>query len=212
MSTARSNDLVVLAADKNIELGIRGLLSRAPSLGIRPVVVNVFVHPERDPGCLLRSQDFLRPLHREYDHALVVFDREGCGREGQCRTQIESTVEELLAKSGWRSRAAAVVIDPELENWVWNDSPQVDTALGWAGRVPDLRAWLRQQGLLPDGLAKPPRPKEAVVEALRRARKPRSAALYRTLGEIATLEHCTDPAFQKLRTTLQRWFETGSAG
>jgi hypothetical protein len=31
-----------------------------------------------------------------------------------------------LFTSGWENRAAAVVLDPELEIWVWSDSPEVE--------------------------------------------------------------------------------------
>ena len=44
-------DLVVLVADKNMEFALRGLFSRTPSFGIHPVTADVFVHPEKDPGC-----------------------------------------------------------------------------------------------------------------------------------------------------------------
>jgi hypothetical protein len=48
----RRKDLVVLAADKNTEFTVRGLLdSRTAALGIRRVVFDVYPHPERDPGC-----------------------------------------------------------------------------------------------------------------------------------------------------------------
>jgi hypothetical protein len=44
-------DLVCLAADRNIEAALRGLLERHPSLGIRPVSVDFHTHAGRDPGC-----------------------------------------------------------------------------------------------------------------------------------------------------------------
>jgi hypothetical protein len=44
-------DLVLLVADKNIEHGLRGLLSRPQALGIRSVTSKTYVHPQRDPGC-----------------------------------------------------------------------------------------------------------------------------------------------------------------
>jgi len=75
------SDLVVLTADKNMKFAIQGLLNRPESLGIRPVTAEVFIHPERDPGCLLRADAFLRPFVNRFVHAIVMFDREGCGRE-----------------------------------------------------------------------------------------------------------------------------------
>ena len=48
-------DLVILAADKDMEHAPSGLLARPRALGIRPIAFDVFVHPEHDPGCALRG-------------------------------------------------------------------------------------------------------------------------------------------------------------
>lgn len=75
---------------------------------------------------------------------------------------MESDVEGRLSAAGWDNRAAAVVISPELESWVWSDSPQVDLALAWTGQDMPLRDWLRKQGLLEAGAIKPTEPKRAL--------------------------------------------------
>ena len=74
-------ELVLLVADKNIEYGMRGLLGRPQAIGIRPIDSKIYVHPHRDPGCARRAHEFLRQFADDYDHALVVFDRQGCGWE-----------------------------------------------------------------------------------------------------------------------------------
>lgn len=166
------NDLVILVADQNIKVVTDGLLSRHHSLRIRPVRFGTFVHPEHDPGCLRRAHGFLRSFASEYDYALVVFDREGCGKEGASAQELEAEVETALARSGWEDRAATIVLDPELEAWVWSDSPHVDRILGWAGRTPNLRTWLVGERFLQEGEFKPARPKEAMERALREVRRP----------------------------------------
>lgn len=202
-------DLAVLIADKNIEGTLRGLLSRPQSLGLREIYCDLYVHPERDPGCLLRGHDFLRTFTYTHAHALVVFDREGCGREEEERTTLEHQVEDRLSSSGWGDRAAAVVIDPELEIWVWNDSPHVEGALGWKSTEMPLKDWLRQQGWLHEGESKPTQPKTAVEEALRLAGRPKSSAIYRELARQVSTKRCVDAAFLKLRQTLTAWFPVG---
>ena len=59
-------DLILLVADKNMEASLKGLLTRFRSLKLRQVTFDLYVHPERDPGCLLRAHDFLaeEPLIR----------------------------------------------------------------------------------------------------------------------------------------------------
>jgi hypothetical protein len=198
-------DLAVLIADKNIEGALRGLLSRPQSLGLRQISCDLFVHPERDPGCLLKGHHLLKPFTHRYEHALVVFDREGCGREEEERTNLELQVEDRLSSSGWDDRATAVVIDPELEIWVWADSPHVESALGWSGDV-TLREWLVQQGWLREGESKPAQPKMAVDKTLRQVHTPRSSSIYQELARRVSTVRCVDPAFLKLRQTLASWF------
>lgn len=203
---ASIRDLVVLAADKNIESAVKGLLSRAESLGAREILTDIYVHPQRDPGCLRRSPEFLRAFANQYLHALVVFDREGCGVLGRSRAELENQLEGQLSQAGWGDRAAVTVLDPELEIWVWSDSPEVARVLGWQNTNPDLWSWLITEGFVQSPGSKPSRPKEAVEAAIRRSRKRRSSSLYFELAHRVSVRRCTDPAFAKFRTTLKTWF------
>lgn len=198
-------DLVALVADKNIESALCGLLARPEALGIRPVTYAVFVHPEHDPACLRKAAPFLRASASSYRHALVILDREGCGREHCSREELESEIERSVAPTGWSDRVAAVAIDPELENWVWSDSPEVDRALGWGDQLEDVRHWLRGRHFA-IARGKPDRPKEALQAVLRQVRKPRSSALFAQLAERVSFDRCEDPAFAKLRAVLATWF------
>jgi hypothetical protein len=135
-----------------------------------------------------------------------MFDREGCGNERLSGVDLEAEVEGRLQVNGWGYRAKAVVIDPELESWVWSDSPEVEKTLGWTGRTPVLRSWLNENGFLEAGVAKPARPKEALEAILRVVRKPRSSAIYQELARSVSLKRCVDAAFARLRATLQGWF------
>lgn len=199
-------DLVVLVADKNMEFAVKGLLSRPRALGVCPITSDLFVHPYRDPGCLLVGHNFLRPLVNRYSYALVMFDREGCGRERLSREELEQQVEDRLSQSGWGDRAASIVLDPELEVWVWSDSPHVESVLGWSGRQPDLRTWLAEKGFAEVNALKPNRPKEATQAALRLVRKHRSSALYFQLATKVSFKRCIDPAFFKFKAILRNWF------
>jgi len=199
-------DLVVLVADGQMKSAVEGLLTRGRSLKCRDVSSDIYVHPAKDPGCLLRAHDFLRPFCRQYHRAVVMLDREGSGREGLPREELEAEIEQRLSTSGWGERAAAIVLDPELEIWVWSDSPEVDAALGWSGRTPSLAAWLVSQGYRVPGQHKPQEPKKAMEEALRIARKQRSSAIYLRLAQRVSIQRCADPAFTKFKTVLQRWF------
>jgi hypothetical protein len=199
-------DLLVLTADKDTAFALEGLLRRPDSLGIRSINKQIFTHPRRDPAVLRQSQDFLRPFLNRASFALVLLDREGCGDEGAARTVLESQVENLLELNGWQGRCAVVVIDPELEAWVWSDSRHVDAVLGWPWQGRDLRTWLLEKQFLQSGQLKPARPKEAVEAALREARRRRSSSIYRDLAGKVGFARCVDPAFLKLVQVLQSWF------
>jgi hypothetical protein len=201
------HDLIVLAADKDAVMALRGILiHRLKSLGIPSLDVQFLVHPERDPGCLQDADAYLRNYIASHSFALVVFDREGCGREQSSRVELEDQVELQLTHNGWKDRCAAIAIDPELEAWVWSDSPHVDDQLGWSGKHPKLRAWLEDRKFLGEGDLKPPRPKEAVEAALRAVKRERSSSIYEDLARNVGLDRCTDPAFAKLRGKLVEWF------
>jgi hypothetical protein len=206
----RRKDLILLVADKNMEASLKGLLSRFQALGLRRVIFDLYVHPDRDPGCLLRGHDFLRPFASLYERALVLLDRSGCGREAAERSVLESQLEERLDQAGWGDRAAAVVISPELENWVWSDSPHVERALGWSRGPSPLRSWLQEKGFLEAGAAKPAQPKEAVELALKTVRTPRSSSIYLELARSVSTDRCIDPAFLKLKRCLREWFPGAS--
>ena len=126
-------------------------------------------------------------------------------KEAKRREELEALIESQLSNH-WGDRAAAIVIDPELENWVWTDSPHVAQAIGWRGDIAALRTWLQNQGLLEESRAKPTDPKAALETALARMRKPKSSSLFAEIASKVSLRACTDPAFQKLKTTLQHWF------
>ncbi len=142
-------------------------------------------------------------IQREASFALVLLDHDGCGST-EAREVIETAVEKRLALSGWANRCKVVVIQPELENWVWSKSPHVAKALGW--KPDEMQLWLTNSGHWPEVSAKPPHPKEVVEAALRLKGIPRSSSIYHEIATKVSFDQCTDPAFVKLRTTLATWF------
>jgi hypothetical protein len=198
-------DLIVLAADRNAKFALTGLLSKHQRLETRQIAVEVDVHPMQDSGTYRRCHDFLRSQRAFAKYALVLFDRDGCGRN-QPREALEREVEMRLAQNGWEGCSAAIVIDPELDVWVWSDSPHVDAILGWPQRGVHLRAWLAERGFLQPGHGKPERPKKALEDALLNSNKKRSSSLYFELATRVSFDRCADPAFLKLKSTLQSWF------
>ena len=157
-----------------------------------------------DPGVYTKGHELLRPYQSSHQHAIVVLDCEWDGSPG--KAAIEAHITEQLLASGWATDAVKVIpIDPELENWLWQDKPQVAQALRYKGQPP-LRQLLADKGWWPLDAAKPPRPKEAAQWVLRQTRQPRSSAIYQQLAAQVSTMGCTDAAFGELHATLQAWF------
>jgi len=198
-------DLIVLVADLDAENAIIALLDRSPSLGAHDIAYDLIRHTEHDPGCCKSCVEMLRRHQTTHARALVLFDRHGSGRDCDLRQDIELSIEDALRGSGWNDRAAVVVLDPELEIWVWSDSPHVCSSLGWENRR-DLDAFLLQEGWIGNRGEKPSRPKEAMRAVLRQSRTAVSARIFSQLAKNVSLNRCTDRAFSKLKTTLRDWF------
>jgi hypothetical protein len=140
MPAAGLEDLIVLAADLSMQAALKEILKRHHSLRIRKLSYTVIQEPNHDSGVLRSGHKLLQAQSRLYRHALALCDRHGCGREALSREQLETLIETELANH-WGDRAAAVVIDPELESWVWADSRHVALTIGWHGGMPAVRQW-----------------------------------------------------------------------
>ncbi len=202
-------DLIALVADRDMEQALQGLLTEPNRLGTRPVKHEIRIHPGRDPGCRVQAVEFLRPFLSSSRHALVAFDLDGCGSTAN-RLETQSLVQDGLTRNGWTGRCKVVVIDPELESWVWAPSRNVSEALGWGSNFEELRTWLCDRGLWPADEPKPPDPKRAMRTAIRNARptrRPRlSATLFDRIARGSHPRNCSDPALNEMRETLRSWF------
>lgn len=202
-------DLIVLAADKDMEHALTGLLTRPVALGIRSINTDILVHPRHDAACAQRGVPFLAGFSNQYEYGLLMFDHKGSGKENILALDLQTEINEEFARSTWGTRAKAIVLSPELESWIWSDSPHVDDVAGWKNRKPTLRRWLADQGWLQKNEVKPRQPKEAFRAALREAQTPRSASLYEQIAKKVSLDKCNDTAFQEFKSILQSWFSEG---
>lgn len=208
------SDLFVLVADKQMQYAVTGLLNRPQDIGCRPFSFRVEVHPGRDAGCFNDAHEYLRSFAHMYGYALVVFDNEfdrAKKLQGLDRAQLQERVNRHLSQNGWPDRAAAIVIRPELEVWVWADCHEIAPLIGWGDRGRELRSWLESKRLWPEYESKPPDPKEALDAALREKGKKRSARRFEDLATHVSFQGCEDEAFQDFRETLRQWFPDESA-
>jgi len=205
-------DLLCVVADKNMEAAVSGVLDRPQALGIRAIRSEVFVHPRRDPGCFHESAELVAGRRAEAQKALVVLDAAWSGAPADSGEELERLLEAEFQTRDLDEWARAVVIEPELEVWVFSDSPHVPQVLEWDGDTASLRQHIEEQGQWAPGVSKPHDPKAALEAVLRRARKPRSSALFRKLAAKVSLRQCEDRAFERFRSCLQEWFPEARRG
>jgi len=197
------NDLIVLAADNNMKFTLRGALERPQALGIRPISFDIIVHPNSDGGVRTDGPNLLVLRRNQFSHGLLVMDFEGSGARNtalELETELDGRLGEL-----WSNAAKAVVIEPEVDIWMWGSDNMLHQTIG-RPRDTGIRDWLRGQGFTFSEANKPERPKEAMERLLQELRRPRSSALYGKIAKAISLKSCTDPAFGRLCTTLQQWF------
>ena len=208
-----------LVADKNMEAMIKGFFSRTAfhrTLGCGPFVFEphqdlLVAHGLNDPGLFTRANELLQPFVRTHAHAVVMLDSDWEGSPGA--DAIKKRIDAHLISAGWTGdTSCSVVIHPELESWVWQDSPHVHSVLGCKESYMELQKVLEAQGFWGAGASKPHRPKEAVEWVLRRAKISRSSAMYQQLSAVVTTKRCSDSSFLALTAALQRWFPSTLTG
>jgi hypothetical protein len=209
-------DCFFLVADKNTRYMVEGFLCRPlahESLGCGPFGFDpafdlLVAVGQNDPGIFARASDLIRGRASTHRHVAIVMDAAWDGSPGA--DAIRRELERHIVQAGWaQDDGAAVVIDPEVESWVWQDNPHVQEALGW-GRERPLRPWLAEERLWPLESPKPADPRGCVETVLRVTRLPRSSSIYGRIASRVSVAGCTDPAFVFLLDRLRRWFPPGA--
>ena len=214
-------DLFVVVADLDAENVVRTLLeNRQAALRVKldfcpqsPPRGDLLRYAGRDSGCYKDAVDVLRTPQQTHRHALLIFDKHGCGAPNKSREEIEAEIEGNLQRNGWPpGKAAVIVIEPELESWVWATSPRVADALGWRDDRHGLVSFLASCGHWDEKQSKPSDPKEAMRQAMRHKKKPLGAPVFSELALKVSVERCQDGAFQKFRQRIMDWFPLNHSG
>lgn len=198
-------DIAFLLADPGMEHVLKGFFSREPHprLGCGRFVFDpdedIVVAHTRDPGVYTAALEWLQPFERSHRRALVLIDAAWDGSPGAAA--IREHIGHRLAR-GWKE-FAVIVIEPELEAWLMNDSPHLARIF----RCPEnYREILTGADYWPVGVAKPPRPKEALEYLRQRHRARATNAEFGKLAAVMSVRQCQDPAFIQLRDQLRAWF------
>lgn len=115
MSSFRA-DLIVVVADGNMQATL--------------------VHPRHDPGCWKDGPEILAIKHQHYRHGLLALDWEGCNSKRPAE-ETRQDLQERLDRLTTPGCGTVVVLQPELEIWVFSGSTEVDRAPRLAARNAD---------------------------------------------------------------------------
>ena len=205
-------DCFFLVADRNMEAMFKGFLGRKQfhfSLGcgefsFDPDQDIEIAAGDNDPGLYSRGHEMISGYQRSHRHAVIVLDAEWDGSPG--KVAIVRDLGKRIAKTGWEAgNCTIIVIDPELENWIWQRNVHVAKGLGYSNNNEMLnesnlsRVW-------PTSQDKPSSPKETLEAILRKHRISRSSSLYGKIASKVSVMGCKDAAFQELQNQLQTWF------
>lgn len=204
-------DCIFLLADRNMEAAFDGFFSREGyhySLGCDPFDWDILVAAgDNDPGLYTRGHELLRPFQATHHRAIVVLDAAWEGAPDA--VQIKQDMTERIQSTGWEPDTfQVIVIDPELENWIWQRNEHVAQGLGFANRQ-GLLEDEAVQAKWPTGQDKPAEPKELLEDVLRKKRIPRSSAIYKNITSRVSISGCTDDAFLEMHVALLDWFPIG---
>jgi hypothetical protein len=199
-------------ADLNMMETFKGFLTRPQfhqSLGCAAFAFDPLTDIKHAAGIadsLHKQAGFLlRGFQTTHNKLVVAQDCDFVGSPGQAK--ILDNLTKQLESVGWATEDFLVLaIDPELEQWIWQDSIHVETALKHS-RPPSLREALQQKGVWPANNPKPDNPKETLAAIVSR----RSGAIYGEIASKVSVKHCVDPEFQRLVAQLKAWFPVEGA-
>ena len=201
----------MLTADADAEALMRAVLSRHKALQIRPVAFDIKRLPGRDNGMVNEGPEIARVLVNKSEHArlLLMWDHHGSGWEKRNPDQATIRIQERLNGVTWMGRSSAMVLVPELEEWLWHCPESIAAHLG----VSNLEfAELSERAAI--RLAKPLQrckreyPKElfGIVFHGRKRRQPLPED-FRVLGSSADLTQWrASETFGRFTQVLQEWF------
>lgn len=205
-------DCIFLLADLGMVVAFKGFFSRHNfhyALGTAPFTFDIKQDiicdsAGNDPGVYTRAHELLRYYQSSHQNAVIVLDNawQGSPSVDKIRADISTRMEQV----GWeRNRFVIIVIDPELEVWMWQDNPHVAQAFGFSIR-PSLRKWLYTQGLWSIDAPKPSDPKLAFEKTLKVSKAKIPSVVFKKICSQISCKHCVDDAFGLLKSTLQNWF------
>ncbi len=203
-------DLLVYTADADALATVRAVLNRPRELNIRVLDFLVERYPMRDPGIVKEGPELARRFKGQFNKVVLLWDHHGSGWDHKYSPAAAARrIQERLDSGSWKDASSAIVLVPELEEWIWHDREALCRYL--AISASDLDEWIGdyagRAGRTADQLVME-RPKDifefVCLEKIRRTISPRD---FERIGAVASLVHWqTSDSFRSFCEVLQEWF------
>lgn len=202
-------DLFVLTADTDAMVAMRSVLQRHMSIGIRPVTFDMDRHTMRDSGVVRDGHVFVRRHKGKYHKVLLLWDHHGSGFDSLEPRRCIEIVQERLNLVTWQGDSGAVVLVPELEEWLWHNEASLCSRLGIS--TADLQIWVEEYARKKNttvAKVKQEQPKElfeyVCIEKARRTISPKD---FQEIARVASLvDWQNSDSFRAIVSLLQSWF------
>ncbi|MEW5952506.1 MAG: hypothetical protein AB1815_01935 [Bacillota bacterium] len=202
-------DLFVLTADADAMAAMTSVLKRHMFIGIRPVAFDVYRHTMRDSGVVKDGHVFVRRYKGKYHKVLLIWDHHGSGFDSLEPRRCIEIVQERLNLVTWQGDSGAVVLVPELEEWLWHNEASLCKRLGIS--TADLQIWVEEYVKKKNttvARVKQEQPKElfeyVCIEKARRTISPKD---FEEIARVASLvDWQNSDSFRAVVSLLQSWF------
>jgi hypothetical protein len=202
--------LLIYTACKHIQVTIETLITnRHEALKIQHLKESIDYQvirsgEKKDPGIYYSKPDFLAGIFhaKKAEKMMIVLDQ--AWDNSPCQVSICNTISDKIKSTGISENTfKVIVIAPELEQWMWN-LKLIGFADCFSTSKSEIDDYARKIGF--DFKNKPSQPKELFEKFHSHFRKPYSAASFKKIAGICSVEKCNDKSFLEFKTTLQSWF------
>lgn len=210
-------DVIFHIADAHMESGFRAFFSRDDwhfTLGCHRFDIDPDSNEDiyrrggyTDGGLWKHAHNNLAPFRERYRYAVIVLDADFEPHPGA--EVLHADISANMQSAGWHMDSfQVVVIQPELEAWLWAPNLNVAQAFGHAD-FDQMKAVLAAEDWWNEGEPKPSDLKAARDRAARLGGKrtggPIFKGVFNGLSKRAC-DRCVEPGFIAMRTALQTWF------
>lgn len=216
-------DIIFHIADQHMEAGFRAFFARDNwhhVLGCSRFEIDP--ESERDifrrggytdGGIWKHAHNNLMLFKEDYRHAVIVLDADFEPHPGV--EKLREDITNNMLGAGWAEGSfCVVVIDKELEAWLWAPNVNVAKAFGH-NDFDQMRAALAQKNLWDEGAPKPNDLKAARDLAARLGGKRTGGPIFRGVFEGISkraCDLCQENGFITMRNALQTWFPPTEGG